>query len=79
MLKNKPYLVVYSKILTFYRMKTDSKADLDHELTMAKKGDRNVLARGEISESRLVGIMFSTYYCSMVVATSSNVKILQTN
>jgi hypothetical protein len=78
-LKGRPYLTAYSKIIDFYRMKTDSKADLHVELGMAGKGERNVLARGEITSSRLVGTMFSPYYSALVVATSLEVKILDIN
>ena len=71
--------MAYSKFLTFYRMKTDTRADLEQELQMANKGERNVLARGELTESRFVGTVFSEYYCAVIVATTNAVKILQTN
>ena len=79
MLKGRPYLAAYSKLITFYRTKTDSKADLDMEMGLAKKGDRNVLARGEITHSTLLGTTFSHYYSALVVCTSLFTKILQVN
>ena len=69
-LKGRPYLAAYAKIINFYRVKTDSKSDLLPEFGLSSKGDRNVLARGEIPAARMVGTMFSPYYSALVAVTS---------
>jgi DNA-directed RNA polymerase subunit E'/Rpb7 len=69
-MKSKPYLVAYSKLMDFYRMRTNSKADLQSEMVMTGKGQRNVLTRGEIPISRLISTFFSEYYSALVVVTS---------
>lgn len=43
-LRTQPYLLTYSRLLDFYRLRTNSKADLQSEVGSAGRDGRNVLA-----------------------------------
>ena len=68
-LRGRPYVVVYAKLMEFFRVRTGQKADLQKEIGLSGLGQRNVLAVGDGS-GQLVGIGFSSYYCSFVAVTS---------
>lgn len=78
MLRSQPYLLTYSRLLDFYRLRTNSKADLQSEVGAAGKDGRNVLAL-EGNTGKLLAVEFSPYYCFLVVLTSQEVKIFDVN
>lgn len=69
-LKGKPYLITYAKLMDFYRVRTNSKADLQAQIGMTGKRQRNVLNRGQGLSSKIIGSYFSPYYSALVVVTT---------
>lgn len=72
-LRGRPYVLLFGKLLHFYRMRTHSKVDLQ-----ADRGTRNVLA-ADSNSPRLVGTAFSTYYCFLVIVSSQQAQIFDVN
>jgi hypothetical protein len=65
-MRSKPYFVFYNKLMHFYRMRTNSKIDLqgDKARSLGSRGLQHV----EVV-SKLIGLEFSRYYAFLVVAT----------
>ena len=78
MLRSQPYLLTHSRLLDFYRLRTNSRADLQSEVGTAGKDGRNVLAL-EGNSGKLIAVEFSPYYCFLVVLTSQELKIFDVN
>ena len=78
-LRAQPYLITFSRLLNFFRIRTNSKADLQSEVGSAGKDGKNVLALGEGLANRLVSVTFSPYYCLLIVVSSQDMKILDIN
>lgn len=66
-LRSKPYLIFYSKLLHFYRMRTNSKIDLQTDNSAPGTGHTG-LSPVE-GGSKLIGLEFSQYYAFLILTT----------
>jgi hypothetical protein len=72
-------MAIYNKILDFYRVKTNSKADLLDEIQIGRSTKKNVLATSESDTIKLVEIDFSHYHCFLLILTSDSLRFVEIN